>query len=279
MKRRDFIMLLGGVGVPLTAVRKVGAQLVGGPPVCVGPGPANCRALDCLLRRASQGRLPRGSESDGRRRLQYATRPCRSRSATMMVNARPDAIMTAVSVDQEYCSARPETIPIVTVSDDLLAEKVVTSLSHPDGNATGISILATELDGKRQEILLDDNSGYASAGDPRGFWRNYTGTNQSARRMPPSARDIVVSTHIANRADDIMPAIDATLNGGAQALNVLASSLFNRYRETDYRKTSGGAAARNFSVARNSRRGRPAGLWTAFRGHFIASKHCRRPRC
>ena len=29
------------------------------------------------------------------------------------------------------------------------------SLAHPGGNTTGISILATELDGKRQELLTD----------------------------------------------------------------------------------------------------------------------------
>jgi putative tryptophan/tyrosine transport system substrate-binding protein len=44
------------------------------------------------------------------------------------------------------------------------------------------------------------------------------------------ARNIAVSTHIARRTDDIMPAIDAALGAGAQALTVLASSLFNRYR-------------------------------------------------
>ncbi|MDB5635244.1 MAG: hypothetical protein JWP51_152 [Bradyrhizobium sp.] len=37
----------------------------------------------------------------------------------------------------------------------------------------------------------------------------------------------MVSTYIANRADDITPAIDAALSAGAQALNVLASSLFS----------------------------------------------------
>ena len=73
--------------------------------------------------------------------------------AVMMVNARPDAIMTAGALTRVLQRAT-ETIPIVTVSDDLLAEKVVTSLSHPSGNVTGISILATELNGKRQEILL-----------------------------------------------------------------------------------------------------------------------------
>ena len=29
------------------------------------------------------------------------------------------------------------------------------SLARPDGNTTGVSILATELDGKRQDILIE----------------------------------------------------------------------------------------------------------------------------
>ena len=45
------------------------------------------------------------------------------------------------------------TIPIVADDDDLLAEGVIGSLANPGGNTTGISILATELDAKRLEIL------------------------------------------------------------------------------------------------------------------------------
>lgn len=146
-------------------------------------------------------------------------------AATMMVDARPDAIMTAGSLTRVLQRAT-ETIPIVTVSDDLLAEKVVTSLSHPNGNATGISILATELDGKRQEILLDAIPAtyrlaiLADVGVT-------TPERIKALENAAKARGIMVSTHIANRADDITPAIDAALSAGAQALNVLASSLFS----------------------------------------------------
>src|SRR5258708_4732010 len=52
------------------------------------------------------------------------------RTATVMVNARPDAIMTA-GVFTRVLQRATETIPILTVSDDLLAEKVVSSLSRP----------------------------------------------------------------------------------------------------------------------------------------------------
>ena len=47
------------------------------------------------------------------------------------------------------------TIPILGVTDDMVGSGLVNSLARPGGNTTGISILATELDGKRQEILIE----------------------------------------------------------------------------------------------------------------------------
>lgn len=37
----------------------------------------------------------------------------------------------------------------------MVGEGLVRSMARPDGNTTGVSILATELDGKRQEILIE----------------------------------------------------------------------------------------------------------------------------
>jgi putative ABC transport system substrate-binding protein len=148
--------------------------------------------------------------------------------AQVVVDARPDAIMTA-GVFTSIVQHDTKTIPILTVSDDLLAERAVASLNHPGGNTTGISILASELDGKRQEILLEavpHARRLALLADP-------------AVTRPPqlkhledaaTAHGIAVSTHLAAHADEIGPAMDAALAEGAQALNVLASSLFNRYR-------------------------------------------------
>ena len=44
-------------------------------------------------------------------------------------------------------------IPIVAMADDLVASGLTASLARPGGNTTGISILATELDAKKLEIL------------------------------------------------------------------------------------------------------------------------------
>jgi putative tryptophan/tyrosine transport system substrate-binding protein len=229
MRRREFIMLVGGMVVPMTAARKVWAQLAGKTyRLCVLVQTPRTAAhwIAFFDELGKQGFL----EGINLTVVDAFNTPLdRAVSvAAMMVNARPDAIMTAGALTRVLQRAT-ETIPIVTVSDDLLAEKVVTSLSHPSGNVTGISILATELNGKRQEILLETNPGVrrlAILAD------NGVTTPEQIKALEDAAkfRDVTVSTHIALRADDIVPAIDAALSAGAQALNVLASALFNRYR-------------------------------------------------
>jgi len=47
------------------------------------------------------------------------------------------------------------TIPILGLTDDMVGSGLVKSLARPGGNTTGVSLLATELDGKRQEILIE----------------------------------------------------------------------------------------------------------------------------
>jgi len=46
-------------------------------------------------------------------------------------------------------------LPIVAMSDDLVAWGLVASMARPGGNTTGISVMSHELDSKRLEILHD----------------------------------------------------------------------------------------------------------------------------
>src|SRR5262249_49607717 len=46
-----------------------------------------------------------------------------------------------------------QTIPIVGMADDLVGSGLVASMARPGGNTTGVSILASELDAKRLELL------------------------------------------------------------------------------------------------------------------------------
>ena len=98
----------------------------------------------------------------------------------------------------------------------------MSSLARPGGNTTGISILATELDGKRQEILIEAVPGLrrmAVLADS-----NATGSRQlQALQDAARARGIELSIHQIASAEEITAAIDAAKASGAAALNVLSS--------------------------------------------------------
>ena len=75
--------------------------------------------------------------------------------AAALVKAAPDAIVAGPELPLRALQAATRTIPLVGASDDMVAEGLVTSLARPGGNITGISLLSPELDGKRQDILIE----------------------------------------------------------------------------------------------------------------------------
>jgi putative ABC transport system substrate-binding protein len=75
--------------------------------------------------------------------------------AAELVKAKPDVIYAGGGVAVRAVQQATKTIPIVGAADDMVGERLVESLARPNSNTTGVSILATELDGKRQEILIE----------------------------------------------------------------------------------------------------------------------------
>ncbi len=114
------------------------------------------------------------------------------------------------------------TVPLVVVSDDFLKDKLVTSLARPGGNITGVSIFATELDGKRQELLLELVPGarrIAALADPR----TTPPSELEALREAARSKGVALTVVRASRRAEIAGAIAAAKSSGAEALNVLAS--------------------------------------------------------
>src|SRR5438046_10761928 len=73
----------------------------------------------------------------------------------LIVKAAPDAI---ISGPDRYTRAFQEAtriIPLIGMSEDMVADGLVPSLARPGGNTTGISILSPGLDGKRLELLIE----------------------------------------------------------------------------------------------------------------------------
>jgi ABC-type uncharacterized transport system substrate-binding protein len=145
--------------------------------------------------------------------------------AAAIVKAAPDAIISHGDVATRAMREATRTIPIVVMAEDMVAAGLAASLARPGGNVTGISLLSPELDGKRQDILIEAVPGarrIAALADPTVTPLRHTESLQQAAR----ARGIELSVFAAARPEAIGSALDAAKASGAEAVNVLATPLF-----------------------------------------------------
>jgi putative tryptophan/tyrosine transport system substrate-binding protein len=75
--------------------------------------------------------------------------------AREVVRGHPDLIFAISGRLVQMCMAATTTIPIIGVTSDPIAAGIVTSLAHPGGNVTGVSLEAGPLWGKRLEVLKE----------------------------------------------------------------------------------------------------------------------------
>ena len=148
--------------------------------------------------------------------------------AAELVKVQVDAIYCAGDAAIRAAQRATATIPILAIADDMVAAGLVRSLAKPGGNTTGVSIFATELDGKRQDILIEAVPGLrrmAALAD-----LNKAAAKLDALQEAARARGIELSIHAVANPDEIVRAIGAAKTSEAAALNVLASPLLNAYR-------------------------------------------------
>jgi putative ABC transport system substrate-binding protein len=151
-----------------------------------------------------------------------------SEYAAELVNARVDVVLAAgpaIRVVQEATKA----IPILGLSDDLLGPGLVSSMARPDGNTTGVGFLSDDLDGKRQELLIEAVPGVrqmAALADA-----NRGSAKLDALKEAAGARNIELSIYRISSGQEIAAAIDSAKRSGAEALNVLASAMFFGFRQ------------------------------------------------
>ena len=146
--------------------------------------------------------------------------------AAALVKAGPDAIVAGPELPLRALQAASRTVPLIGMSEDLVAEGLVASLARPGGNITGISLLSPELDGKRQDILIESVPGVrrvAAMVDSKVTPPYHLQMLQHAGR----SRGVEVSIFGAKGPEDIVPAIDAAKASNAEALNFLATPLFS----------------------------------------------------
>ena len=150
--------------------------------------------------------------------------------AAELVKARVDVIMAGGDAAVLAAQRATSQIPILALTDDMLGQGFVHSLARPDGNITGVTILASELDGKRQEILIEA----APAARRIAALVDSTITSPLHLRKlddEARARGIGLSVYQVARSAEIPAALDAAAEAGAGAINVLASALFFNNRQ------------------------------------------------
>ena len=126
--------------------------------------------------------------------------------------------------------AATATLPIVCVADDLVDSGLAASLSKPGRNLTGVSILATELDAKKLQVLkelLPDAKRFGILNDPT--------TSGPARPLAMAEIARRLGVEVANAdvhgPDDLDRAFDMLQEAGVEGINVVASSMLTAMRQ------------------------------------------------
>jgi putative ABC transport system substrate-binding protein len=146
--------------------------------------------------------------------------------AAALVKAEPDVIIAGPDIPIRALQAATRTVPIVGLTEDMVASGLVRSLARPGGNVTGISLLSPELDGKRQDILIaavPNARRIAAMADSPVTPPHHLEMLQHAAR----SRGVELSVFGVGGPEEINSAIDAAKSSGCEGLNFLASPLFS----------------------------------------------------
>lgn len=230
MKRREFIGLVGGaaIALPLGALAQEPGRIYR-LAVVISSGrdePPTAAFLDELREQGFvEGKnlefIPGGFRFDNQQTA--AVVPA-------IVKAAPDAIVVAGDFIAEKFQKETKSIPLVVMTEDMIAAGFAASLAKPGGNITGISLMSPDLDGKRQDILIEAVPGaqrIAVLADSN------VATLQHLRALEATARSAHGKELLVVRAansSEIIPAVNDANAQGAAALNVLSSPMLHLNR-------------------------------------------------
>jgi ABC-type uncharacterized transport system substrate-binding protein len=232
MKRRKFITLLVGAAAawPLAAR----AQQPGKLPTIGFLGGASA-LVESQWAAAFVRRLNELGWTEGRTiAIEYRWAEGRNEPAEIVaefVRLKVDIIVTYGTPSILAAKQATSAIPIVfAAAGDPVRTGIVASLARPGGNVTGLSILATDLTGKRIELLREVVPGLrrlallGNVGNPQVVVE--IGEVQAAART--LGLDVVTSSEI-RKAEDVAPAFES-FKGRADALFVVLDPLINNNR-------------------------------------------------
>jgi putative ABC transport system substrate-binding protein len=151
--------------------------------------------------------------------------------ASNLVQLRVDIIVVTSTAAALECKQRTSVIPIVVpVTGDPLGTGLVASLARPGGNLTGLSNQATDLAGKRLEILREVVSGLRRLAILANA--EYPGRVSEIADIQTAADTlgIDIAAFEIRPAEDIAPVFDIMRKDKAEALYLVGDTLLNSNR-------------------------------------------------
>ena len=233
MKRREFMTLLGGAAAawPLSARAQQAAMPTVG--FVRTTTPQDSAHLVAAFRRG----LAEIGYVEGQNvtiEYRYALNQVERLPAIMadLVDRRVSVLAaTGGTISARAAKAATATIPIVfTTGDDPVRVGLVASLSRPDGNATGVSVLTARLGSKRLGLLHE----MVPTASPIAVLVNPTNpdTEDEANDIREAARGLGIQIVVvrAGKADDLDDAFATLVHQGARALIIGSDTFFTSQR-------------------------------------------------
>jgi putative tryptophan/tyrosine transport system substrate-binding protein len=226
MKRREVITLLGGAAVWSLAARAQQRLPV------VGILRINPKEFEIFAEPFRGYMKEMGWEEERNVRFEFVWAGGRNEDLPGLARdlvARPaDVIVTFGNPGISAVQRATATIPIVGMSDDMVREGLAASMARPGGHTTGVSILGTELDAKRLELLheyVPHARRIAALMDP-------TSASAAQKRIEEAARrlNLELVNFTVRNADEVGRVLDDIVAADVGAVNVLASPMLNGAR-------------------------------------------------
>jgi putative tryptophan/tyrosine transport system substrate-binding protein len=150
--------------------------------------------------------------------------------AAELKRLKVDVFVTFGDLTPKLAQRVTDQTPIVAMSDDIMGAGLVSSLSHPERNITGLTIMSPTLSAKRLEVLQELKPSIKRV---TAFWDPTTGASQVAyTEQAAKSLNIELRVREIRARDDIAEAYQRARDDDADAINIFASPFLSAlYRE------------------------------------------------
>jgi putative tryptophan/tyrosine transport system substrate-binding protein len=238
IRRRELVAMIGGVAMTWPFVTRAQEKAV---PVIGLLSPFSRADSEVWHQAFRQGLRDLGWVEGANIRIEYRYADGQDKRLPELVadliSLKVDIVVVTVTTDALPAAKATKTIPIVMASTgDPVGTGLIASLARPGGNVTGLTQIATDLVGKRLELLKEVAPGISRLAV---FWdaRDQV-AKLSWQEMQLPARKLGMELHPlkVQRGGEFDAAFDSAVGAGDGALIALPSPLFvdGRQRIVDF---------------------------------------------